>query len=107
VRVAFHFDAAPYRDYYGPPIEELVLRAVVEKVPVARLHAWIKLGDLLVHGDGGVSRGAIEGRAGRILTEAPDAWSTVDDAAFPAQAASLNIYVLAFDGRIYQLQPAT
>jgi hypothetical protein len=49
LRFAFHFKAAAYGGYYGPPIEEACFLGLVRSVPSSRLDVRIRRGDLVIH----------------------------------------------------------
>lgn len=98
MRVAFHFDADAHDGYYGPPIQELMFKALLAGIPASRRHVRIKHGDLLLHFHGARTRGDLEDRARRLLALERSPWSTLDPEAFPGTASETNIYVLGVTG---------
>jgi hypothetical protein len=98
VRVAYHFNADLHGGYYGPPIYELLFRAVLSKVPAARRHVRIKTGDLLLHSYGAKTYDDVEARARALLQPERPVWSTLDTEVFPVLAHSTNICVLDLTG---------
>src|SRR5215475_3598526 len=98
MRVAFHFNADAHDDYYGPPIEEMVFRALLAGIPEPRRHVRIRHGDLLLHSHGAKTYAEVEDRARRLISSERSPWSTLDAATFPGVAKGTNIYVLDVTG---------
>jgi hypothetical protein len=98
MRVAFHFDADAHGGYYGPPIEEMMFKALLAGVPASRRHVRIGCGDLLLHFHGARTRIDLEDRARRLLAREQSLWSTLDADAFPGAAKETDIFVLDVTG---------
>jgi hypothetical protein len=99
MRVALHFQCEPYGGYYGPPIEEIVFRALLDRVPVERRHVRIRRGDLLLHFYDAKTYDEVADRARRLLTDAEGkVWTTLDLDVFAEVARGSNIYVLDLSG---------
>jgi hypothetical protein len=98
MRVAFHFDADAHGGYYGPPIEEMMFKALLAGIPVSRRHVRIKRGDLLLHFHGAKTPSDLEDRARGLLAHERSPWSTLDAETFPGVAKETDIYVLDVTG---------
>ena len=98
MRVAFHFDADAHGGYYGPPIEEMMFKALLAGIPLSRRHVRIRHGDLLLHFHGARTHADLEERAERLLARERSLWSTLDTEAFPGIAKETDIYVLDVTG---------
>lgn len=94
MKVALHLDSEPYGGYYGPPIEELVLRTLA-KLPSDRRHLRLYCGDLLSLSHANTLED-LERITQRIL-ETPG-WLTVERGAFLEAAQTTTIFVIVVEG---------
>jgi hypothetical protein len=94
LKVALHFDADANGDYYGPPTEERVLRALAT-LPSERRHVRLFCGDLLFL-QHATTRAQIISIAKRILDA--HGWRTLDEETFVDASHRTNIFVILVEG---------
>jgi hypothetical protein len=94
MKAAYHFDADQHGGYYGPPIKELVFRAVM-KLPQNQRHLVIYCGDLITVGRV-EQAGGLDALVDRLL--ATGLWTTLDRDQITDALLTRRIYVLLLEG---------
>jgi hypothetical protein len=98
MKAAFHFDAGEFGGYYGPPVQELVFRALM-KVPRERRHFIVYTGDLIAYDH--ISRVGGPSEMFALLMQSGD-WSTLDPTVMTDALVNKRVYVLLVEGLLRQ-----